>query len=309
MDTFNYSIIIPHKNTPKILQRCLDSIPRRNDIQVIVVDDNSDPNIVDFNHFPSMNDNHIEIIYTKEGKGAGYARNVGLKHAKGKWLLFADADDFYTPNAWNVFDDYLNTDNDIIYFCIDCVDSDTLNKTTRNLKNNFVIKNYIEKKRDSERYLRYTCWEPWNKLFRHNFVKKHKLSFEEIIKGNDAMFVIQAGHLASQITAIPNNLYTVTYRKNSLSFTLDKKHIDSIFALKIRMNKFYKSINLPSLQVSVWYEIKQIYNLYGIKEAINYIKYARIQDVNLCYLLLSDWKGILRFIKKQINKTLSRNQK
>ena len=37
----NYSIIIPHKNIPNLLQRCLDSIPNREDVQIIVVDDNS----------------------------------------------------------------------------------------------------------------------------------------------------------------------------------------------------------------------------------------------------------------------------
>ena len=50
----NYSIIIPHKNIPNLLQRCLDSIPNREDVQIIVVDDNSDPNIVDFDKFPSI---------------------------------------------------------------------------------------------------------------------------------------------------------------------------------------------------------------------------------------------------------------
>ncbi len=93
MDQYNYSIIIPHKNTPDLLQRCLDSIPRRVDLQIIVVDDNSDIEKVNFIHFPGLNDPHIEVVFTKEGKGAGYARNVGLKHAKGKWLVFADADD------------------------------------------------------------------------------------------------------------------------------------------------------------------------------------------------------------------------
>ena len=39
---FNYSFIIPHKNCPDLLQRCVDSIPERDDVQVIVVDDNSD---------------------------------------------------------------------------------------------------------------------------------------------------------------------------------------------------------------------------------------------------------------------------
>lgn len=47
----NYSIIIPHKNIPDLLQRCLNSIPRRTDIQIIVVDDNSDPKKLILNIF------------------------------------------------------------------------------------------------------------------------------------------------------------------------------------------------------------------------------------------------------------------
>ena len=94
-DRINYSIIIPHRNIPLLLRRCLDSIQRRMDIQIIVVDDNSDPGQVDFEHFPGLDEPCVEVYFTKEGKGAGYARNIGLKHAKGKWLLFADADDFY----------------------------------------------------------------------------------------------------------------------------------------------------------------------------------------------------------------------
>jgi len=37
-----YSFVIPHYNTPDLLQRLIDSIPQREDIEVIVVDDNSD---------------------------------------------------------------------------------------------------------------------------------------------------------------------------------------------------------------------------------------------------------------------------
>ena len=57
----NYSIIIPHKNIPNLLQRCLDSIPNREDVQIIVVDDNSDPNIVDFDKFPGLNRSNVEV--------------------------------------------------------------------------------------------------------------------------------------------------------------------------------------------------------------------------------------------------------
>jgi glycosyltransferase involved in cell wall biosynthesis len=66
------------------------SIPRRKDIQIIAVDDNSDENKVDFSKFPWLDDKHVEVYIKEEGKGAGYARNVGMEHANGKRLLFAD---------------------------------------------------------------------------------------------------------------------------------------------------------------------------------------------------------------------------
>ena len=85
----NYSIIIPHKNCPDLLKRLLDSIPERDDVQIIVVDDNSDEG-----KKPSIDRKDTEVILldAERSKGAGRARNVGLEHAEGKWLLFADAD-------------------------------------------------------------------------------------------------------------------------------------------------------------------------------------------------------------------------
>lgn len=49
-----YSIIIPHKDIPCLLQRCLDSIPPRDDVQIIVADDDSSPDVVDFAHFRAV---------------------------------------------------------------------------------------------------------------------------------------------------------------------------------------------------------------------------------------------------------------
>ena len=85
----NYSIIIPHKNTPDLLQYGLDSIPVRDDVQVIVVDDNSDADKVDFEHFPRWKGENYEFYLTQKSGGTGYAENVGIGYAKGKWVLFA----------------------------------------------------------------------------------------------------------------------------------------------------------------------------------------------------------------------------
>ena len=88
----NYSFIIPHHNSPKLLERCLDSIPQRNDIEIIVVDDNSDADKKAYSYRGDVRIINIDVEHTK---GAGRARNYGMKEARGKWILFADCDDFY----------------------------------------------------------------------------------------------------------------------------------------------------------------------------------------------------------------------
>ena len=88
-----FSIIIPHKEIPDLLMRCLQSIPVSEDIQVIVVDDNSADADTYLERYPELLRPYLEFIRTTKGGGAGYARNVGLEHDKGRWLLCADADE------------------------------------------------------------------------------------------------------------------------------------------------------------------------------------------------------------------------
>ena len=61
-----FSFILPHKNTPELLQKALDSIPRWDDIEIIVADDNSDTATTDFAHFPGTNDPTVQVFFTKE---------------------------------------------------------------------------------------------------------------------------------------------------------------------------------------------------------------------------------------------------
>lgn len=118
-EEINYSIIIPHKNSTVLLERCLKSIPCRKDVQVIVVDDNSE-NQEELNAVVG-GFSQVELILT-QGGGAGHARNEGLKYIRGKWVLFADADDFYNKNAFSILDNYINSDNDVIYFFANSLD-------------------------------------------------------------------------------------------------------------------------------------------------------------------------------------------
>ena len=65
------------------------------------------------------------ILYSDNKYGAGGARNLGLKNARGKWLLFLDSDDFFLNTAFTVFDKYLNSSYDVIYFKLTSIFSAT----------------------------------------------------------------------------------------------------------------------------------------------------------------------------------------
>ena len=79
MSTIRYSVIIPHKNIPDLLDRLLRSIPKREDVEIFVVDDNSDPKIM----ARYQEQEGVNYRYTHESCGAGYARNIALREARG----------------------------------------------------------------------------------------------------------------------------------------------------------------------------------------------------------------------------------
>jgi glycosyltransferase involved in cell wall biosynthesis len=283
-----FSIIIPHKNIPDLLQRCLDSIPRREDIQIIVVDDNSDENKVDFSRFPGLEDKYVEVYLTKEGRGAGYARNVGLEHAKGKWLLFADADDFFNIGFLSVLDKYYNTNYDIIYFSATSVNSDTGELAFRNKRLIKIIENYNDKLLDKDDLI-YMNWEPWSKLFNYEFVVRNSLKFEEVKVGNDALFVIQAGERASRLVVDKSPIYCVTYSKNSLTFKLkNEKEFDERVAAKIRINNYLQKKNKIKYKIPLGADI-----ILSIKFGLNkFFKTIKTAKQNKNKISIKDFKSI-----------------
>lgn len=57
----NLSIIIPHYNTPDLLEKLINSIPHKNDIQIIVIDDNSNQQLDKLYDIQKKYDNYIEF--------------------------------------------------------------------------------------------------------------------------------------------------------------------------------------------------------------------------------------------------------
>lgn len=91
-----FSIIIPVYNAEKYLANCLDSILTQSysDFEIILVNDGSPDNsqaIID--RYVQMYPGKITAL-RKENGGAADARNVGISHATGNYLVFVDADDY-----------------------------------------------------------------------------------------------------------------------------------------------------------------------------------------------------------------------
>lgn len=105
MNEYDVSVIIPVYNCEKYIKDCVKSIqnqdyPTLNKIQVLLINDGSRDNSLNVcNEIEkTVKDIKIEVISKKNG-GVSSARNVGIKNAKGKYMLFIDSDDFLSKSA------------------------------------------------------------------------------------------------------------------------------------------------------------------------------------------------------------------
>ena len=89
------SIIIICYNNEKYIKNCLDSVIRKlnNNIEIIIVDDGSTDSSYNIISKRIVNIENIKLISIKNS-GISIARNVGLKNAVGKYIMFIDGDDY-----------------------------------------------------------------------------------------------------------------------------------------------------------------------------------------------------------------------
>lgn len=242
-----YSVIIPHKNRQQMLQRCLDSIPRRDDVQIIVVDDNSDPRQVDFEKFPGLNDNHIEIYFTKKGKGAGYARNIGLEHAKGKWVLFADSDDWYLDNLPEMMDKYAYSECDVLVFRVKQVGSDC-----NEVKNDFDV--YFEEAIGKNNYepIKYLYVCIWGKFIKRDVIEKNKIRFQEVKYSNDVLFSVKLSSHCRTVKIIDKQIYCVYESANSLTRNNNWKNPHTRIKVSLASYLYLKHLDKGKIVNDIW---------------------------------------------------------
>ena len=97
------SIIIPVYNVEKYLRRCLDSVLNQTfqDWQAICVNDGSPDNSAVILDEYAKRDSRFVVVH-KENGGSSDARNAGMKHATGDYIMYLDSDDFIHPQTFEL---------------------------------------------------------------------------------------------------------------------------------------------------------------------------------------------------------------
>ncbi len=168
------SVIVPVYNSEEFLVRCIDSILSQTyrDFELILIDDGSVDQSGSICDIYANKDNRVKVIH-QSNAGAAAARNLGIRRAVGKYLMFCDSDDMVGP-MW-------------IMHLVSCVEEDVLpiSAYCRNkgqLGQHKKLDGVIEKERvnRSEYYYYhkagiagYVC----NALYRRDIVIKNSISF------------------------------------------------------------------------------------------------------------------------------------
>ena len=123
------SIIVPCYNVEKCVSKCIDSITNQSyqNIEIILINDGSKDKTLEIIEKYKKEDDRIKII-DKKSTGVSDTRNIGIKVANGKYIMFADADDYFEYNAV-----------ELLYKCISSKNLNVVRARYKRLENEKII--------------------------------------------------------------------------------------------------------------------------------------------------------------------------
>jgi len=91
------SVVMPFYNTEGYLPECLDSVLNQSfqDFEIIAIDDGSSDRSLDVVLEYAQKDSRIHVLKNKVNSGVSKTANVGMAHARGKYIARLDSDDAY----------------------------------------------------------------------------------------------------------------------------------------------------------------------------------------------------------------------
>ena len=199
------SVVMPIYNAFSYLRPALDSIINQTleNIEIICIDDGSTDESLEILKEYQVADARVRII-TETNAGPGIARNNGIHRARGEYIAFFDADDFYEPSFLEeLYERARRDDLDIAFSQYDIYNSklDRFEPSAHAEHSEMYSENSVTSKREyPDIVLSSTIASAWNKLFRRSFILDKGLSFlTDVRLYEDVYFVVTALSLAERI--------------------------------------------------------------------------------------------------------------
>lgn len=262
------SVIIPVYNAQDYIRQCLDSLLLWNELrfEVICVDDGSKDDSLRILREYEEKDPRVKVI-TQPNGGAGAARNHGMQYAKGEYLSFLDADDYFEYDMlYKAYEKAFTDDTDITAFRSDQFYEDTgAVEAIEYTINKSLLPDQPVFGADDVPYdifKLFVGWT-WDKLFKTSFVKDLGLKFQEQRTTNDMLFTFSAVVKAERINII--NQVLAHHRKSeaSLSVTREKS-----------WDCFYHALKALKQQLIDW----DLYEKYE-RDFINYAQHFALWNI------------------------------
>lgn len=208
-DEILLSIIIPVYNVEKYLQKCLKSVFKNLPIktEVIIINDGSPDNSEEI--IKDFAAKYNEILYIKkENGGLSSVKNMGLKQAKGKYVIFLDSDDYVSSNMYDtMLKKIIDTDSDIVYCDVLMTYEDNTVKYVK--MQNDMYKDQLMQILDNN-----LMAASWNKIVKRELY--NGLIFPEGLNNEDVAVSPQIFLRANNIEYIPSPFYKYVQRSGSI---------------------------------------------------------------------------------------------
>ena len=225
------SVVVPIYNVAPYLGECLESIAAQyhRDLEVIMVDDGSTDGSGAIAAAFAAKDPRFALV-SKVNAGLGAARNTGIEHATGEFLMFVDSDDVLPPYAVEVLLASI-TETGSDFAC-----GNVLRLTSRGLHQSALHKTAFA----TTSLRTHVSRQPslmddrtaWNKVFRRSFWDAHALAFPEGVLYEDTPVIVPAHVLAKSVDALDVAVYywreregqdkSITQRRDELRGFVDR---------------------------------------------------------------------------------------
>lgn len=212
------------------------------EIEVICIDDGSTDHSLDIIKEYSKRDERIRIV-TENNAGVSTARNKGIVRARGEYIIFLDADDFYEPDLLEKLYARASVDNlDVTCTLFDIYNDKHARFTPGNRGDHSEIFDggkVTSKSEYPDFILASTTGYVWNKLFRTSFIRDKELTFApELYIFEDVYFVSAALSLAERVGRVDSVLVHHRVYSEQSRAKFFRKYYDQIPAVYLKIKEF-----------------------------------------------------------------------